>query len=84
MVGEESLVVTAGAEMEYLVRQGLSFEEIPKVCRDGKNFIRSMNCDAELAKLGITLPAPTDTGGIPKACMIDERTSVSPQECQNR
>ena len=84
MVGKESLVVTAGAEMEYLVRQGLTFEEIPDVCMNGKNFIRGMDCDAELAKLGITLPTPTDTGGIPKECMIDEKTAVSPQECQNR
>jgi hypothetical protein len=84
MVGKESLVVTAGSEMEYLVRQGLKFEEIPKICLNGKNFIRSMNCDAELAKLGITLPTPTDTGGIPKECMVDEKTAVSPQECQNR
>lgn len=84
MVGEQSLVVTAGAEMEYLVRQGLTFEEIPSVCMDGKNFIRSMECDAELAKLGITLPTPTDTGGIPKECMVDEKTAVSPQECQGR
>src|SRR3989344_6076765 len=84
MVGGESLVVTAGAEMEYLVRQGLAFEEIPGACMNGKNFIRSMDCDAELAKLGITLPTPTDTGGIPMECMVDERTAVSPQECQNR
>ena len=84
MIGERSLVVTAGAEMEYLVRQGLTFEEIPGACMSGKNFIRSMDCDAELAKLGITLPTPTDTGGIPKECMIDERTAVSPQECQNK
>ena len=84
MVGGESLVVTAGAEMEYLVRQGLAFEEIPSACMSGKNFIRSMDCDAELAKLGITLPTPTDTGGIPMECMVDERTAVSPQECQNR
>ncbi|MDP3026567.1 MAG: hypothetical protein Q8N63_02575, partial [Nanoarchaeota archaeon] len=84
MVGKESLVVTAGAEMEYLVRQGLTFEEIPGVCMNGKNFIRSMDCDAELAKLGITLPTPSDTSGIPKECMIDEKTAVSPQECQNR
>jgi len=84
MVGEQSLVVTAGAEMEYLIRQGLTFEEIPGVCMNGKTFIRSMDCDAELAKLGITLPTPTDTGGIPKECMVDERTAVSPQECQNK
>jgi len=84
MVGKQSLVVTAGAEMEYLVRQGLTFEEIPNVCMNQKNFIRSMDCDAELAKLGITLPTPTDTGGIPKECMIDERTAMSPLECQNR
>jgi len=84
MVGKESLVVTAGAEMEYLVRQGLTFEQIPGVCMNGKTFIRSMDCDAELAKLGITLPTPTNTGGIPKECMIDERTAVSPQECQNK
>lgn len=84
MVGKQSLVVTAGSEMEYLTRQGLTFEEIPGVCLDGKNFIRSMDCDAELAKMGITLPTPTDTGGIPKECMIDEKTAVSPQECQGR
>ena len=84
MVGKESVVVTPGAEMEYLIRQGLTFEEIPSVCMNGKTFIRSMDCDAALAKLGITLPTPTDTGGIPKECMIDERTAVSPLECQNR
>ncbi|MBS3172432.1 hypothetical protein J4438_02545 [Candidatus Woesearchaeota archaeon] len=84
MVGTTSVVVTPGAEMEYLVRQGLTFEEIPSICLNDKNFIRSMDCDAELAKLGITLPTPTNTGTIPKECMIDERTAVSPQECQNK
>ncbi len=83
MVGEESLVVTVGAEMEYLVRQGLTFEEIPGVCMNGKNFIRSMDCDAELAKLGITLPPPSDTSNIPKECMVDG-APVSPQECQGK
>lgn len=84
MVGEESVVVTPGAEMEYLIRNGLTFEDIPGVCMNGKTFIRSMQCDEELAKLGITLPTPTDTGRIPKECMVDERTAVSPKECQNR
>ncbi|MDP2947548.1 MAG: hypothetical protein Q8N88_05530, partial [Nanoarchaeota archaeon] len=84
MIGEQSLVVTPGAEMEYLVRNGLTFEEIPGVCLNVKNFIRSMDCDAELAKLGITLPTPTNTGTIPKECMLDERTAISPQECQNK
>lgn len=84
MVGEQSLVVTPGAEMEYLVRQGLTFEEIPKVCMNGMNFIRSDSCDAELAKLGIILPKPTATFGIAKECMVDERTTVSPEECKNK
>jgi hypothetical protein len=83
MVGEQSLVVTAGAEMEYLVRQGLTFEEIPSVCMNGKNFIRSMDCDAELAKLSITLPPPSDTSNIPKECMVNG-VPVSPQECQGK
>lgn len=82
--GEESLVVTAGAEVEYLARQGLTFEEIPKVCVEGINFIRSDSCDAELAKLGIILPKPTATFGIAKECMVDERTTVSPEECKNK
>ena len=83
MVGDQSLVVTAGAEMEYLVRQGLTFEEIPSVCMNGKNFIRSMDCDAELAKLGINLPPPSDTSNIPKECMVNG-VPVSPLECQNK
>jgi len=87
MVGARSLIVTPGAQMEYLVRNGLSFEEIPDVCTSGTNkviFISSDACDAELLKLGITLPKPTDTGGITKECMIDERTAVSPEECKNK
>ncbi|PIN77894.1 hypothetical protein COV15_01210 [Candidatus Woesearchaeota archaeon CG10_big_fil_rev_8_21_14_0_10_34_12] len=83
MIGDQSLVVTAGAEMEYLVRQGLTFEEIPSVCMNEKNFIRSMDCDAELAKKGIVLPPPSDTSNIPKECMING-VSVSPLECQNK
>lgn len=85
MIGEDS--VSTGAEMEYLIRNGLTIEEIPGACTSGtnvKNFIRSDACDAELKKLGITLPKPTDAGRIPKECMIDERTSISPQECQNK
>jgi hypothetical protein len=83
MIGKESLVVTAGAEMEYLVRQGLTFEEIPGICMNGKNFIRSMDCDAELAKLRITLPPPSDTSNIPMECMVDG-VPVSPLECQGK
>ena len=84
MVGED--IVPTGAEMEYLVRNGLSVEEIPSVCTTGdsvKRFIRSDSCDAALLKLGIILPKPTATAGIAKECMIDERTAVSPKECQN-
>jgi len=84
MVGEQSLVVTPGAEMEYLVRQGLTFEQIPGVCMNGMNFIRSDSCDVELVKLGITLPKPTATAGISKECMVDNRVVVSPEECQNK
>ncbi|MCX6749785.1 MAG: hypothetical protein NTW17_03535 [Candidatus Pacearchaeota archaeon] len=87
IVGEHSLAVTPGAEMEYLIRQGLTFEEIPGVCTTGtsvKTFIRSDACDAELAKLGIILPPPTATFGIAKECMVDERTTVSPEECRGR
>ncbi|MBU1020365.1 MAG: hypothetical protein KJ847_04055, partial [Firmicutes bacterium] len=81
MVGEN--IVPTGAEMEYFVRNGLNIEEIPEVCMTGSTFIRSDVCDAELAKLGIVLPKPTAAGRIPKECMIDERTTVSPAECEN-
>ena len=84
MVGED--IVPTGAEMEYLVKNGLSVGEIPGVCTTGdsvKRFIRSDSCDEALLKLGIILPKPTDAGRIPKECMIDERTSISPKECQN-
>lgn len=85
MIGENS--VPTGAEMEYLVRNGLNPEEIPDVCTSGtnvKNFIRSNDCDAALAKLGITLPKPTATAGISKECMVDNRVVVSPEECKNK
>ena len=89
IIGEN--IVPTGAEMEYLVRNGLNVEEIPKVCIIGNSveiasntFMRSDSCDAALAKLGIILPKPTDAGRIPKECMIDERTTVSPEECQNK
>ncbi|MFH1451959.1 MAG: hypothetical protein ABIF88_02160 [archaeon] len=82
IVGEN--VVPTGAEMEYIVRNGLNVEEIPGACMDGMNFIRSDSCDAGLAELGIVLPKPTAAGRIPKECMIDERTSVSPKECENK
>ena len=87
IAGEHSLAVTPGAEMEYLIRQGLTFEEIPEVCISGKTvvtFIRSNECDAALAKLGIILPKPTATFGIAKECMVDERTTISPEECKNK
>lgn len=85
VVGEN--LVPTGAEMEYLVRQGLDVEDIPGVCTAGesvKRFIRSDDCDAALAKLGIVLPKPTATAGIARECMVDERTTVSPEECRNR
>jgi len=85
MIGENA--VPTGAEMEYLVRNGLTPEEIPDVCTTGTNvktFIRSDSCDAALVKLGITLPKPTDTAGIAKECMVDERTAISPEECKNK
>jgi len=89
VIGENT--VPTGAEMEYIVRQGLNVEEIPSVCIVGSSveiasntFIRSNDCDVALAKVGIVLPKPTDTGRIPKECMVDERTSVSPEECRNK
>jgi hypothetical protein len=88
MIGDN--MVPTGAEMEYIVRQGFDVEDIPDVCMVGSSeeiaantFIRSDSCDVALAKLGIVLPKPTAAGRIPKECMIDERTSVSPAECEN-
>lgn len=81
MIGEN--IVPTGAEMEYIVRQGLNVEEIPGVCMNGMNFIRSDSCDAGLAKLGIILPKPTATAGISKECMVDNRVVISPEECKN-
>lgn len=40
-----------------------------------------MDCDAELAQMGITLPAPSDTSNIPSECMVNG-VLVSPQECE--
>ena len=88
MIGDN--IVPTGAEMEYIVRNGLNVEEIPDVCIVGSSaeiasntFIRSNECDVALAKLGIVLPKPTAEGRIPEECMVDERTSVSPEECRN-
>lgn len=80
-LAENVIASSPGSEMDFLNRRGIKQNEIPGVCMSGSNFIRGMDCDKELAQMGITLPAPSDASNIPSECVING-VPVSPQECE--
>ncbi len=74
--------ISIEGESEYLEKKGISSDEIPNVCFNGDNFVRSMDCDeALIKKFGIMLPPPVETSTIPQECMKGG-TPVSPEECE--
>ncbi|MBI2047128.1 hypothetical protein HYT26_03125 [Candidatus Pacearchaeota archaeon] len=70
-----------GNELDFLRKKGIGFEQVPESCKQGRNFVRNLECDKALADMGIALPAPSDISNIPKECVKDG-SPVSPEECR--
>ncbi len=81
LMSKNVVVFSLGSELDFLSKKGISFEQVPDVCKEESNFVRGMECDEALAQMGITLPAPNDISNIPRECIKDGKP-VSPQECR--